>query len=97
LTSSSIGQSVAVYDSKFSGGELNSSLTHQLALIYKLLVSTDDEYGDTIDPTELKEGQNWKGLFAGACEDVAWNEDSQKYLKRGTVDGKPVQMLVMMN
>ena len=44
--------------------------------------------------TELKEGQNWKGLFAGACEDVAWNEDSQKYLKRGTVDGKPVQMLV---
>ena len=53
VTSSSIGQSVAVYDSKFSGGDLNSSLTHQLALIYKLLVSTGDEYGDTIDPPTL--------------------------------------------
>ena len=53
VTSSSIGQSVAVYDSKFSGGDMSSSLTHQLALIYKLLVSTEDEYGDAIDPPIL--------------------------------------------
>ena len=37
---------------------------------------------------------NKKALFAGACQDVAWNEDSYKYLRRGTVDGRPVQMLV---
>ena len=40
VTLSSIGQSVAVYDSKFSGGHLSSSLTHQLALIYRLLAKT---------------------------------------------------------
>ena len=31
-------------------------------------------------------------MFAEACEDRAWNEDSYKYL--GTVDDRPVQMLV---
>ena len=35
-----------------------------------------------------------KALFAEACDNVAWNEDSIKYLRRGTVDGRPVQMLV---
>ena len=53
VTSSSIGQTVAVYDSKFSGGELSSSLTHQLASIYRPLVSTEDEDGDEIDPPTL--------------------------------------------
>ena len=33
VMSSSIRQQVTVYDSKFSGGDLSSSLTHQLALI----------------------------------------------------------------
>ena len=33
-------------------------------------------------------------LFAEACQDVAWNEDSTKYLRRGAVNGRPVQMLV---
>lgn len=35
-----------------------------------------------------------KAMFAGACEDVAWNEDSYKYLKQGTLNGRRVQMLV---
>ena len=35
-----------------------------------------------------------KALFAEACQDIAWNEDSFKYLRRGTVDGRPAQMLV---
>ena len=51
VTSSSIGQSVAVYDSKFLGGRLSSSLTHQLALSYRLLVKTEDEDGEEMDPT----------------------------------------------
>ena len=33
-------------------------------------------------------------MFAEACEDRAWNEDSYKYWKLGTVDDRPVQMLV---
>lgn len=45
-------------------------------------------------PASLQEKPNTKALFAGACDDVAWNKDSYKYLKRGTVDGRPVQMLV---
>ena len=35
VTSSSIGNEVAIYDSRYSGGELSSSLTHQLAIIYR--------------------------------------------------------------
>ena len=73
VTSSSIGQDVAVYDSKFLGGSLSSSLTHQLALIYRLLVKTEDEDGDEIDtPTLLidvpyaqqQNGDSDCGLFA---------------------------------
>ena len=37
-----------------------------------------------------------KALFPEACEDIAWNEGSCMYQKRGTVDGRPVQMLVDM-
>jgi len=48
VTSTSIGQEVAVYDSKFSGGDLSSSLTHQLALIYRLLI-TKKEDGEEVD------------------------------------------------
>ncbi len=43
-------------------------------------------------PVHGQPGQNTKALFAGACEDVAWNEDSHKFLKRGEVNGRPVQM-----
>ena len=53
VTSSSIGGNLAVYDSKFSGGDLSSSLTHQLASIYRLLAEREDEDGDEIDPPNL--------------------------------------------
>ena len=70
MTSSSIGQSVAVYDSKFLGGRLSSSLTHQLALSYRLLVKTEDEDGEEMDPTLFidvpyaQHGVSDCGLFA---------------------------------
>ena len=38
-----IGNEVTVYDSKFSGGDLSSSLTHQLSLIYRSLVVTEED------------------------------------------------------
>ena len=44
---------LAVYDSKFKGGDLSSSLTHQLALIYRLLAEREDVDGDEIDPPIL--------------------------------------------
>ena len=33
-------------------------------------------------------------MFAGVCDDIAWNEDSYKYLKQGTLNEWQVQMLV---
>ena len=33
-------------------------------------------------------------MFADVCEDMAWKEDNNKYLKKRRVDGKTVQMLV---
>ena len=51
VTSSSIGQNVPVYESRFLGGHLSSSLTHQLALIYRLLVKTEDKDGEEMNST----------------------------------------------
>lgn len=33
-------------------------------------------------------------FFAEACKDVVWNEKNIKCMRKGTVDGKPVQVLV---
>ena len=33
-------------------------------------------------------------LYAKGCDEVAWNERSRKYLRRGNLDGRAVQMLV---
>ena len=35
-----------------------------------------------------------RALYAKKCDEVAWNVDSHKYLRRGTLEGRPVQMLV---
>ena len=35
-----------------------------------------------------------KTLYAKGCDEVAWNERSRKYLRRGNLDGRSVQMLV---
>ena len=37
---------------------------------------------------------NPRGLLGKSCEEVAWNMDSHKYLRRGTLDGRTVQMLI---
>ena len=33
-------------------------------------------------------------LSGVSCEEVAWNKGSKKYLRRGTMNGTPVQMLI---
>ena len=39
-----------MYDSKFSGGDLYTSLTHQLALVYRaLIIAEEDEDPHLID------------------------------------------------
>ena len=48
LLPGSIGREIAVYDSSFNG-ELSSSLTHQLALIYRSLVISKDN-GEEVAP-----------------------------------------------
>lgn len=35
-----------------------------------------------------------KGLHSRACDEVTWNAQSQKYLRRGRLDGRRVQMLM---
>ena len=41
VTSSCCGQHISVYDSKEAGFQLSTSLSHQLALIYRLAVEDD--------------------------------------------------------
>ena len=48
MTSSSVGGSLAVYDSMFSG-KLSTSLQCQLATIYKLMVLREED-GEVVDP-----------------------------------------------
>ena len=66
VTSSSIGNEVAIYDSMFTG-DRSSSLTHQLALLYRTL-SEEDE-GDVVlhvvvPNVQQQLGGNDCGLFA---------------------------------
>ena len=39
-----------MYDSRFNGGDLNPSLTHQLSLMYRGLITTVTEDGEDVDP-----------------------------------------------
>ena len=38
-----------MYDSKFGGGDLDTSLTHQLALVYRPLITVEED-GEEVDP-----------------------------------------------
>ena len=38
-----------MYDSKFSGGDLDTSLMHQLALVYRALITVEED-GKEVDP-----------------------------------------------
>ena len=49
ITSCSFGREVTVYDSTFVGGDLSSSLTHQLSSIYRALVIHEID-GEEVDP-----------------------------------------------
>lgn len=67
VTSSSIGNEVAIYDSKFVGGNLSPSLTRQLALLYRTW-SEENERGvvlSVVVPNVQQQfGVNDCGLFA---------------------------------
>ena len=44
---------------------------------------------------EMKPKAPGKPAFYGdACQEVAWTEESEKSLKRGLLEGKPVQVLI---
>ena len=45
-------------------------------------------------PDHQRREQTNAGLSGKACDEVAWNKESQKYLRRGMLNGKPVQMLI---
>ena len=49
MTSSSVGDSLAVYNSMFSG-KLSTSLQCQLATIYKLMILREEDSGEVVDP-----------------------------------------------
>ncbi len=38
-----------MYDSRYNGGNLESSLTHQLALVYRYLITATED-GEAVDP-----------------------------------------------
>ena len=52
LLPGSIGREIAIYDSSFNG-EVSSSLTHQLALIYRSLVISKDDGEEVVPATHL--------------------------------------------
>ena len=71
VTSSSLGHEVVVYDSKLRRGKLNSTLTHQLCLIYRTLIKVEinssDETGHLIVQfpcTQKQKGGSDCGVFA---------------------------------
>lgn len=58
-----------MYDSKYSGGDLSSSLTHQLAFIYRTLIVREDREVDPhltvhIPPVQQQQGVDNCGIFA---------------------------------
>ena len=70
VMSSNIGQEVTVYGSMFTGGDLSSSLTHLLALMYRPLITKED--GEEVDahlvvhipPVQQQNGLADCGVFA---------------------------------
>ena len=79
---------MSVYDSKYSGGDLDSSLTHQLALIYCALI-TVEENGEEVDPhlvvhvppVQQQKGSSDCGVYAIAFAVHAALGDDVKHLE----------------
>ena len=75
-----------MYDSKFNGGHLSTSLTHQLALVYRTLITVEED-GEEVDPhlvvhippVQQQKGSADCGLYAiafavhAACGDDVMN------------------------
>ena len=71
VTSSAVGKNEesAVYDSKFSGGNLSSSLIHQQAIISQDLIEDSNEEAEAMLPVhvstvQLQVGTSNSGIFA---------------------------------
>ena len=67
VTSSSLGHEVVVYDSKLRRGKLSSTLTHQLCLIYRTLITVEINTGHLIvrfPYTQKQKGGSDCGVFA---------------------------------
>ena len=75
-----------MYDSKFSGGDLDTSLMHQLALVYRALI-TVEEGGEVdphlivhIPPVQQQKGSSDCGVYAIAFAVHAALGDDMKHL-----------------
>lgn len=57
-----------MYDSKFSGGDLYTSLTYQLALVYRALITAEEDEDPHlivhVPPVQQQKGSNVCGVFA---------------------------------
>ena len=57
-----------MYDSKFSGGDLDTSLTHQLALVYRAMITAEEDEDPHlvvhVPPVQQQNGSNDCGVFA---------------------------------
>ena len=77
-----------MYDSKYSGGDLDTSLTHQLALVYRTLITVEED-GEEVDPhlivhippVQQQKGSSDCGLYAIAFAVHAACGDHLKDLK----------------
>ena len=52
-------------------------------------------FGHLIYGCAERQGQDIKPVLSSkGCDEIAWNKRSQKFLRQGTLNGKPVQMLI---
>ena len=42
----------------------------------------------------IAKGSSRPNLYAGICTEMAWNTDSDKYVRRGRLNGNPVRLLL---
>ena len=53
------------------------------------------KFGHLMYSCPERQGQDIKSALSGkGCNEIAWNKGSQKFLRRGMLNGKPVQMLI---
>ena len=76
-----------MYDSKCSGGDLDTSMTHQLALVYRALITVEED-GEVdphliahIPPVQQQKGSNDCGVYAIAFAVHAALGDDVKHLE----------------